>query len=339
MKVYLNQIFVNLPKGILTNQILSKFYKDWDSSKIQKKTGISNRFISSNNETALDISIPPSKLALDLVSSNNKSIEYLIYVSQTNDYLFPGNATLLLNKLNLNGIPSVDVNQGCSGYIYGLNIAYSLIKSRQANCILLVTGDTYSKLIHPLDKSVRTLFGDGASATIVSNYIFPNSLNFEILNFSLGSDGKKAESLYIKDGGSRNPITSESFIEKTDKKGYIRNDKNLFMNGEDVFNFTIDAVPKNIIDLLNKSNLYFENIKYFYLHQANKFILEFIGKKMEIQDKLIIDLENTGNTTSSSIPILINSHLKSNTLNYEDLIILCGFGVGLSWGSALLKKI
>jgi 3-oxoacyl-[acyl-carrier-protein] synthase-3 len=339
MKVFLNQVYTNLPKANLSNEDLALVYKDWNSTKILLKTGISNRHIVQKNETALDISIPPSKLALELVLSVNKSFDYLIYISQTNDYIFPGNATLLLNKINLNGIPSIDVNHACSGYIYGLNIAYSLIKSGQANSILLVTSDTYSKIIHPLDKSVRTLFGDGASATVISNFIIPNSMNFEILSFLLGSDGKKAESLFIKDGGSRNPVTYESFIEKTDDKGYTRTDKDLFMNGEDIFNFTIESVPKNILDLLKINNLTIEEIKYFYLHQANKFILDFIAKKMVIQSKLIIDLENTGNTTSSSIPILINNHYRSNAINPEDLILLCGFGVGLSWGSTLLKKV
>lgn len=335
---FINKIFTYLPKGKLSNEDLSNVYKDWDSSKIFRKTGISNRFISSDNETALDISIPPSKLAIDYFSSYKRKIDYLIYVSQTNDYLFPGNATLLLNSLNLSDIPSIDINHACAGYIYGLNIAHALIHSSQANSVLLITSDTYSKIIHPLDKSVRTLFGDGASATLITDSLIPDSLNLEILNFDLGSDGKKARSLYIKDGGTRNPINSESFKEITDDKGYIRRSKDLFMNGEDIFNFTIETVPNSLNALFRKTNISIENIKYFFFHQANKFILDFIGKKMNILEKMIIDLENTGNTTSSSIPILFNNNYSKVVLNPNDLIVLSGFGVGLSWGSVLVRK-
>jgi len=338
MNVFLNHISVYLPKTIVDNVTLSLDYKDWDSNKIYQKTGISERRIANKNETSLDLSFQSARKALNFCFDNNIKIDYLIYITQTNDFIFPGNSTLLLNLLGLNGIPSLDVNLACSGYIYGLNIAYSLINSGQANNIMLVTADTYSKIINNNDKSVRTLFGDGSSASIISNKLLLNGINLEILDFVLGSNGEKYDSLYVKDGGFRYPYNNLSSVEKTDEKGYTRSDSNLYMNGEYILNFTIDVVPDNIYKLLNKQSLSIDQVSYFLLHQANKFILNFIGKKMNISEKLLIDLELTGNTTSSSIPILIYNNIQKLDLKTGDIVLLCGFGVGLSWGSALLKK-
>jgi 3-oxoacyl-[acyl-carrier-protein] synthase-3 len=339
MKVYLNKTFFYLPSTILSNDDLARDYNDWDSNKIKLKTGINQRRVADVNETSLDLSVHPSKEALKFLNQNSISIDYLIYVTQTNDFILPGNSTLLLNKLNLSKVPAIDINQACAGYIYGLNIASALIKSGQAKTILLVTSDTYSKIIHKMDKSVRTLFGDGASATIVSNQVLDECINFEIIDFALGSDGKKYDSLYIKDGGFRFPFSKQSLVETIDEKGYTRRPLDLFMNGEEILNFTIEVVPDSINSVLIRNNISIVDVKFFFLHQANKFILNFIGKKMNIIDKLLIDLEDTGNTTSSSIPILLTRNIyKLHFLN-NDYVVFCGFGVGLSWGSILLKKV
>jgi len=337
MNVYINNIFYYLPTQDLDNEQLSLSFGSWDQEKIYSKTGIKNRKIAFDNETALDLSFNASVHAINYIDSMGSKIDYLIYISQTNDYLLPGNATLLLHKLGIKNIPSIDVNIACSGYIYALNIAYSLIKAKQANNILIVTSDTYSKIINNMDKSTRTLFGDGSSATIVSNVIFKESLKLEIVDFLLGSDGEKFDSLYIKEGGQKFPFNSNSMKVNIDEKGYSRRPIDLFMDGEEVLKFTISIVPSNIITLLKNNNLELRQIKYYFLHQANKFILDFIGKKLGILDKLIINLENTGNTTSSSIPILYKSTYHSLDFKTGDIILFSGFGVGLSWGSVLLK--
>jgi 3-oxoacyl-[acyl-carrier-protein] synthase-3 len=338
MSIFINYISTFLPTKVLDNKQLETEYVDWDSEKIFLKTGIKERRIADLNETALDLSV---KACLDLISftkKHNLVIDYLIYITQTPDYLFPGNSTILLKALNLNGIPSLDINLACSGYIYGLNIAYSLLIANQAKNIILVTSDTYSKIINKGDKSVRTLFGDGSSASLLSKSKLPNSLNLEIIDFLLGSNGDKFSSLYIKHGGARHPINSESFIEKKDEKNYIRSDKDLFMDGESILNFTLEVVPRNILDLLHKNSLDLFSIKFYLLHQANKFILEFIKKSLKVGPRLLVDMEFTGNTTSSSIPILLSRQYPLMDLKPNDLIVLCGFGVGLSWGSTLLKK-
>jgi 3-oxoacyl-[acyl-carrier-protein] synthase-3 len=180
-----------------------------------------------------------------------------------------------------------------------------------------------------MDKSVRTLFGDGASATVVSNQIFDSCKNFEIIDFDLGTDGKKYDSLFIKEGGYRFPFSNQSLVEKIDEKGYTRRPLDLFMNGEEILNFTLEVVPGSINAVLNKNYIEKVDVKYFFLHQANKFILDFLGKKMNIKDKLLIDLEDTGNTTSSSIPILFTRNINTLNISTNDYVVFCGFGVGL----------
>jgi 3-oxoacyl-[acyl-carrier-protein] synthase-3 len=243
-----------------------------------------------------------------------------------------------MKKLSIKNIPSIDVNLACSGFVYGLNLAYSLIKAKQANNVILVTSDTYSKIIHKHDKSVRTLFGDGSAATLISNKYLKTGLNLQLVDFLMGSDGDKFDSLFIKDGGFRNPLKDSSYIEKKDEKGYVRRDVDLFMNGEEILNFTMDVVPKNILSLIKKNQLTIDNIKYFFFHQANKFILDFLGKSLKIAPKLIIDLIHNGNTTSSSIPILLSKNFSSLNICDGEYLLFSGFGVGLSWGSVLVKK-
>jgi 3-oxoacyl-[acyl-carrier-protein] synthase-3 len=179
---------------------------------------------------------------------------------------------------------------------------------------------------------------NGFVGTHLKNTIEKLYDNFEIIDFLLGSSGDKFDSLYIKDGGLRNPVSESSFEIKTDDKGYSRRNIDLFMDGESIFNFTLSKVPENITKILEKNNLSINHIKYFFLHQANKFILDFIGRKMNLQDRLLIDLEETGNTTSSSIPILISRNLDNINIKMGDFCVFTGFGVGLSWGSVLLRK-
>jgi 3-oxoacyl-[acyl-carrier-protein] synthase-3 len=338
MNVYLSKINFYLPEKILSNDDLSKDFLDWNSEKIFNKTGINERRIANDDETALDLSYKSSLPIVEYCNDNNLKIDFIIYISQTNDYLFPGNSTILMKKLGIRNIPCIDINLACSGFVYGLNLAYSLIESKQANNVVLVTSDTYSKIIHKLDKSVRTLFGDASASTLVSNQHLHNGLNLQLVDFLLGSDGDKFDSLFVRDGGFRNPLKSSSHIEKVDEKGYIRRDSDLFMNGEDILNFTLSIVPNNIVSLLSKNNLTLNDIKYFFFHQANKFILEYLGKTLNIKDKVLIDLKKTGNTTSSSIPILLSNTIQSLNITSGDLIMFSGFGVGLSWGSVILRK-
>jgi 3-oxoacyl-[acyl-carrier-protein] synthase-3 len=230
---------------------------------------------------------------------------------------------------------AVDLNQGCTGFLYGLSIADGLIKAGTASRILLLTAETSSRYINEKDKSIRFLFGDGASASIISSN--PGELGFEIGKFVVGTDGKGFENIIIKYGGARHPISEASTEEVTDEYGNIRTALNFYMNGNSVFLFSINLVPKLIRQILDKSGLKLEEVDLFVMHQANKIILETIRKKLCIsEEKMVIDIENTGNTVSSSVPIVLKNVISNHRIKSGDKLLLVAFGVGYSWGATVI---
>ena len=257
-------------------------------------------------------------------------IDFILLCTQSPDYFLPTTACLVQNRLNIpTTAGSLDFNLGCSGYVYGLAIAKGLIFSNIAKNVLLITSEAYSKFIHPRDKSNRTIFGDGASATLVSTEGFA-----EILDFELGTDGSGAKNLIVKNGAIRHPDLSG--VDMEDDFNNIKNDNHLFMNGSEIFSFTSDAIPSLVAKTLEKNKLVLGNINLFVLHQANKFILDHLRKKIKIpEDKFYIFLENCGNTVSSTVPIALCEAKKEKKLSGN--ILLCGFGVGYSWGSCIIK--
>jgi 3-oxoacyl-[acyl-carrier-protein] synthase-3 len=231
------------------------------------------------------------------------------------------------------GIPTtagaIDFNLGCSGYVYGLSIAKGLIFSGTAQNVLLITSETYSKHLHPKDKSNRTIFGDGAAATLVSNEGFA-----EILNFSLGTDGRGAENLITKTGAFR--FTKAKNDLHFDEEGNPVSSDHLYMNGTEIFNFTLENVPIIVEDTLKKNNLSMNGISLFIFHQANKYLMNFLRKKLRIkEEKFYYFIENVGNTVSSTIPIALKEAQNENKLHGN--ILLAGFGVGYSWGGLVLN--
>jgi len=319
-----------LPKTILDNNELNQDFPEWSVDKISSKTGIFERRISDKNEFTSDMAIEASlKLFKEYNVSPNK-IDFVLLCTQSPDYFLPTTACIIQNKL---GIPTtagaLDFNLGCSGYVYGLAIAKGLIASNIAKNILLITSETYSKFIHPKDKSNKTIFGDAASATLISIEGFA-----DILDFELGTDGSGAENLIVRNGAVKNP--SLSGVDTIDEFGNIRNDNNLFMNGSEIFNFTSNSIPPLINKILNKHSLNLDNIDLFVFHQANKFLLNHLRKKLGTpEEKFYIYLENCGNTVSSTIPIALKEAINENKIKGN--ILLAGFGVGYSWGSCIIK--
>jgi 3-oxoacyl-[acyl-carrier-protein] synthase-3 len=328
MKVFIKALNYYLPIDTLSNEDINKLHPDWAIDKIMAKTGIKNRHISGKNEFASDMAINVSKQLFENNSIKPDSIDFILYCTQSPDYILPTTACIIQDKL---GIPksagALDFNLGCSGYIYGLALAKGLISAGVAKNILFITSETYSKYIQSSDKSNKTIFGDGSSATIVSNEGFA-----EILDFSLGTDGSGAKNLIIEEGGSR-------FPRNLDNKNEIENNKSfLFMNGPEIFSFTSKAVPKLVYDTLLKNSFQIENIDLFVFHQANKYMLEHLRKKIEIDtDKFYIHIEDCGNTVSSTIPIALKEAIKNNNISNNMNILLAGFGVGYSWGGVILK--
>ena len=319
------------PKNRLTNDMISKEFPSWNSKSIESKLGIKSRYIVEDNETALDLAYHAASKVLK--KYDRSKIDFLILCTQSPDYLLPTSACILQAKLNLSkNTGAFDFNLGCSGYIYGLGLAKSLISSNMANSVLLVMSDTYSKHINKLDFANRSIFGDGATASIVE------SNETECLyEFVFGTDGSGFKNLIIPNGGAKNRFEENAKLIEL-KNGNKNTKNNLYMNGPEIFNFTIEITPKLINDVLEKNQKNIDEIDYFIFHQANSFMLNYLRKKMRIPKvKFHNNMHETGNTVSSTIPIALKDCIENKFVNSGDLVLLCGFGVGYSWGAALIR--
>lgn len=327
------KIAYELPDDILHNAKLSALYLGWSEEKILKKTGISSRHVSGNEETAGDLA---ERAALKLFAEKEVdplTIDFVLLCTQSPDYKLPSTACILQHKL---GVPTsagaLDYDLGCSGFVYGLALAKGLVLGGMAKNVLLLTAETYTKYIHPMDKSVRTIFGDGAAATLVDE-----SLVKRLGEFVFGTDGSGAEKLIVKTGGAREKVDYAA-EEIEDASGNRRTKNNVFMSGPDIFNFTLDIVPKTIDEVCRKNGLTRDEVDFFVFHQANKFMLDTIRKvNMIPRDKFYIDFEDVGNTVSSTIPIALRRAQDNGIIHNGAKVMLMGFGVGLSWAGTIVK--
>lgn len=333
MKAFIKAITYSLPDLVVTNEDLVREFPEWSVEKIADKVGINNRHIAAENETSADLALRAAeKLFEEHPEIKKDSVDFILFCTQSPDYFLPTSACVIQDKLGLpTSCGALDFNLGCSGYVYGLSLAKGLLLGGIAKNVLLLTGETYSKFIHPQDKGNRTIFGDAGSATLISSDGFA-----EIGNFSLGTDGRGAENLMVKSGGMRyRERINDLYIEDN---GNPRSSDYLYMNGAEIFNFTIDAVPPLIEDTLAKNALTRENVDGYVFHQANKFMINFLRKKIKIEpDKFFTSMSEVGNTVSNTIPIVLTEKLKEEALKGN--IILAGFGVGYSWGGCLIKII
>jgi len=330
MSVKIVKIEYYLPKTLLKNNDLEREFPGWSSEKIENKIGIRERHIVKEDETALDLALKAAEKILK--NYDKEKIDFLILCTQSSDYYLPTSACILQHKLGLKtNIGAFDYNLGCSGFVYGLALAKSLINSEIATSILLITSETYTKHIYPKDKSNRTIFGDGAAAAIIEK-----SEEEQIGEFVLGTDGNGYNNLIVPNGGLRNRYDPNA-KEIDDGSGSIRTDNNLYMNGPEIFNFTINAVPKVVSETLEKNNITLEGLDYIIFHQANKYMNEYLRKKINIpKDKFYLNLLHTGNTVSATIPIAIKDCLDNNIIKKGDKVLLVGFGVGYSWGGTII---
>jgi 3-oxoacyl-[acyl-carrier-protein] synthase-3 len=330
MKAYIKNIAYYLPEKIVTNEDLVFDFPEWTAEKVAAKVGVKKRHIVADNEYASDLAV---KAAEELFQKNNISrseIDFLLYCTQSPDYILPTTACLLQDRLKLStSIGALDFNLGCSGFVYGLSLAKGLIAAGIAKNILLITSETYSKYIHSKDKGNKTIFGDAAAATLVSTEGFA-----EIGEFSLGTDGSGADNLMVKTGGTRfNKGLNDLHF---DENGNPISSDHLYMNGSEIFNFTLESVPILVKDTLEKNNLQQDNINLFVFHQANKFMMNFLRKKIKIEEeRFYYYMEDLGNTVSSTIPIALY-HAKKEDL-IKGNVLLAGFGVGYSWAGTVLK--
>jgi 3-oxoacyl-[acyl-carrier-protein] synthase III len=332
MKVFIKGISYYLPEKVLTNQDLLKKFPEWSVEKVASKIGISQRHIAAENETAADMAVAAGNMLINEYNIDKTNIDFILLCTQSPDYFLPASSCLIQERLGLGiNTGALDFNQGCSGFIYGLSLAKGLICASIAKNVLLLTSETYSKYIHEKDKGNRTIFGDAAAATLISSDGFA-----QLMDFDLGTDGRGARNLIVETGASR-CLASRNTV-AWDESGNPVSADHLFMNGTEIFNFTLETVPLLVKNILLKNCLSQDDIDFFVLHQANKYMMEFLRKKMKIEpEKFYYYLENVGNTVSSTIPIALTEGMKDGSIASGKKVLLAGFGVGYSWGGTVLK--
>ncbi|HTA81955.1 MAG TPA: ketoacyl-ACP synthase III [Bacteroidia bacterium] len=310
------------------------FITEQERKLLIKTTGVEKRrVVSESGLTTADLGMAAAEKLLKETNTNKEEIDILVFVSQTPDYFLPASSVILQNKLGLSkNCMAFDINLGCSGFVYGLSAIGSIMNTAKFKKGLLIAGDISSKAAEREDKSVYPLFGDGASATLLEY-----DATTEKMTISLQSDGAGYEAIIVRDGGMRKPMTKESFNIKEIAPGISRAPRNLELNGMDVFNFSVTEVPLNVEDFFKRTNTTAQSYDYFVMHQANLLMNETVRKKLGFPaEKVPYSLTKFGNTSSASIPLTIVSELRDKVSRPLSML-LCGFGVGLSWATASIK--
>jgi 3-oxoacyl-[acyl-carrier-protein] synthase III len=319
-------VAIHLPEKVEDNDFLGSKYPKWDMDLIYVKTGIRQRHIAAPDECASDLGVAAAEKLFDEFEIDRNSIDFLLFCTQTPDYPLPTTACLIQNRLGLpTSIGALDFNLGCSGFVYGLSLADGLIRGGTARRVLLITAETYSKYIDSTDRSLRTIFGDGAAATLVEASSEPS-----LGGFAFGTDGGGADMLLVTEGGARPRHTA---IQPRKRKRWP---SSLYMDGPELVKFSLDIAPPLIDNVLGRVQWTRDKIDMYLIHQATHFMLE------HLRERLSLDLEHTpealedyGNTVSSTIPILIRDLRDSGRLEPGKRTLMLGFGVGLSWAGCV----
>lgn len=314
-----------VPREVVENNKSVLFDDDEERSKYIQSTGVERRRVVDEKTCSSDLCYAAAeKLIADLDWDKN-DIDYLVFISQTGDFIYPATACILQDRLGLrNSCMSFDITMGCSGWVYGMAVASSLVRIGGGKCLVL-NGETVSKTRSPHDR-VNMITGDAGTATALEY-----SKSATRMCFDLNTDGKGYKTIIIPDGGFRNMVSSESFKEHLDDDGVLRNNLHTKMDGAGVFAFAISKAPASIKNLITEFSIDSEKVDYYLLHQANQFIINKINKKIGGGEKVISNLRDFGNTSSTSIPLCISSKLADSFKNKK--CIACAFGVGLSWAS------
>lgn len=336
---YLQAISYYFPEKCLTNEDLTRLHPEWSADKISGKTGIYKRYLSAEDETAVDMAEKAAMRLFDEYKIDKGTIDFIILCTQSPDYYLPTSACILQDRLGLSeSCGAFDYNLGCSGYVYGLGLAKGLIESGQAQNVLLITSETYTKYLHPEDKSCQTIFGDAAAASLITADKQDGWLNAEILKSAYKTIGAQYRDLIVENGASRRPKVADEKVELNEDGSFRYCANNLFMDGKSIFDFSSLTVPQVVEQTLVKNGISKEEIDWYVFHQANKFMLNFARMRCGApQEKFVVDMENGGNTVSSTIPIVLKRMVDNNRLEQGQTILLCGFGVGLSIAGIVLS--
>ena len=322
-----------VPQKIEYNKDLGYMMSDEEIQKAIQNIGIEERRIADSDVCASDLCFKAAQQLLNDNAIDPQSIDVLIFVSQTSDYHQPATAAILQHKLGLSkNTLAFDINLACSGYVYGLSTAYAYAQNEGVNRVLLLVGETMSKIVSRYDKVNTPLFGDAGTATLIEK-----GEQFGQSIFSLHTDGKGAEVMMIPDGGFRNPVSADSFVEETDANGDKRSRLQFRMDGMAVFNFGMSEEPRDVKNLVEAAGLELGQVDLLIYHQANKFMTDFFSKWLKFDKaKTPYSIRKYGNTSSASIPLTIVSELYEAYPERKN-VILSGFGAGLSWGSVLVN--
>jgi 3-oxoacyl-[acyl-carrier-protein] synthase III len=324
-----------LPSGVLDNQELSNRFGEKETAAAVKMAGIQQRRVASAEHHASDLALTAAERLLRNSPIDRSLIDLLIFVSQTPDYRIPPTASVLHGKLSLSqSCATFDINQACSAYPYALSVAHSMIVSGTAHYALVLNADTLTKLIHPGDRSLAVLHGDGAAATLVG----PCQSDAGFEGFCLGTDGCGAKHLLVPAGGSRMPLSEDTQREQIDEAGCVRTAEHLTMNGPAVFHFSLYKVPEVTREALAKLGLTMDDIDCVILHQANRTMMDLIFKSLRVPpEKRFYCLESMGNLSGPSTPVALAEAWRQGRIRPGSRTLLCSFGAGLSWGVALIR--
>lgn len=331
-KSYIQGIAATLPKNFLSVKDMS--FVSGTVENIEKISEIHEIRVAGHDKTAVDYCADAAETLLEELKVNSDEVDGLVFVTSHPDYKMPGSGYVVHERLGLSRKCIVmDLQQACSGYVNGLFQASLLVESGYCKKVLLCVGDTPTKSIHEQDKSLRTIMGDAGTATLVSLSDAPVSSAFAFIN-----QGAGLKSLYIPAGGSRMPSEKGvTDVEKTDDQGNTRTLENMYMNGLDVMCFAMEAGPKTINEVLRVIGWHKDEVELFAFHQANKFIVESLGKRLRVpRDKIIIQMENCGNTGCASIPLALCQENSQRVISASRML-LCGFGSGLSCAAVALS--
>ena len=318
-----------VPSKVVSNRELDYLIPKEDIEKTINNIGIEERRVVDDGVCASDLCY---KAAMQLMKDNDiapDSIDVLLFMSQTGDYRIPATAPILQHRLGLSkDTCCLDLSLGCSGFVYALSTAFAYASTEGVNRVLLLDGETFSKICNKKDKVDWPLYGDGATATLVEKG------DFEESTFILRSDGSGFDAVYIPDGGLRNPVAEKSLLETVREEGNVRNDLQIYMDGMEVFNFAMSVVPKSVKEIAKETGTTLDDIDWLVFHQANKFMTDFFAKRLKFNmAKVPYCIQKYGNTSSTSVPLTIVSELHDK-LKAGDRVVMCGFGAGLSWGTA-----
>jgi 3-oxoacyl-[acyl-carrier-protein] synthase-3 len=335
MGIGISAVSFHLPEGRLTHEELSERYGADQMKRVADLTGIRERRVVTNDECASDLAF---KAAEDLIARHNidrSTIDLVTFATQTPDYLLPTTACILQDRLKLpKTTAAFDINLGCSQYLYSLGVAHGMISGGTAKRALVLTGDTVSRIIHPMDRAVVPLFGDAGTATIVE--MREGSRGF--LGFDFGTDGSGHQALIWPTSGLRKPRTPETAVEHTDKSGATRTQNDMFMDGPAIYVFTLRTVAETVKRVLAKTSLTVNDIDLFIFHQASKMIVESAARMLKLpSEKVHMRLSDVGNSGGSTVAIALSDALEKGRLKPGMKVVLSAFGVGLSWGSTVLE--